>query len=143
GKDSQTITISGTKFYFHDATTPDIGTLPAATTLSTATPTPDAFESSAGTINRDMNQTRGTGQQSATLTAKSGATTHKNWFRRFFSRPLATQNLPTGVWTVQAGASQLVNASGIMYGPWGLVIKVWRPSNGTLVATILDSPTLG
>src|SRR5207302_1820881 len=47
GKDSQTITISGTKFYFHDATTPDIGTLPAATTLSTATPTPDAFESSA------------------------------------------------------------------------------------------------
>jgi len=54
---------------------------------------------------------------------------------------LAAQTLPTGVWTIQGGASESNTASNML--PWGAVIKVWRPSTGTTVATLLDDPQLG
>ena len=127
-----------TKFYFHDATSPNLGTLPAATTLSATTPNVTA--AGAGT-NRDMDQTIGTSQASATLNTLGQTTLQRNWFRRFLSRPLAAQTLPTGVWTIQGGADEEQNQSNML--PWGTVIKVWRPSTGTTVATLLDNPTLG
>jgi len=127
-----------TIFYFHDATTPNAGNLPAATTLSTTTP--DVTASNAGT-NRDMNQTIGTSQASAVVTTLNVTTLKKSWFRRFISRPLAAQTLPTGVWTIQGGASESNTSSNMLV--WGAVIKVWRPSTGTVVQTLLDDPTLG
>ncbi len=51
--DDKTKTITGTKLYFHDAATPDTGTLPGATTLSATTPSVTA--ATAGT-NRDMDR---------------------------------------------------------------------------------------
>jgi hypothetical protein len=128
-----------TKFYFHDAATPDTGTLPAAATTLSAT-APSVTAPTAGT-NRDMNQTIGTAQVSQALTTLGQTGLKKNWFRRFLSRPLAAQILPTGVWTIQGGASESNAASNML--PWGAVIKVWRPSANATVATLLDNPTLG
>jgi hypothetical protein len=126
------------KFYFHDAATPDVATLPGATTLSATVPNVTA--ATAGT-NRDMNQTIGTAQVSQALTTQASTSLQKNWFRRFLSRPLLAQTLPTGVWTIQGGASEPNALSNMI--PWGAVIKAWRPSTGALVATLLDNPTLG
>jgi len=136
--DNRTKTIVGVKFYFHDAATADSGTLPSATTLSATTPSVTA--GTAGT-NRDMNQTIGAAQVSSALSTLGQIGLQQNWFRRFLSRPLAAQTLPTGVWTIQGGASESSTNSNVL--PWGAVIKVWRPSTGMVVATLLDSPVLG
>ncbi len=88
-----------------------------------------------------MNQTIGTAQASATLNTLNNTTLQKNWFARFLSRPLAAQTLPTGVWTIQGGASEGNAASNMLL--WSAVIKVWRPSTGAVVATLLDDPALG
>ncbi|HUD25058.1 MAG TPA: DUF6701 domain-containing protein [Burkholderiaceae bacterium] len=136
--DNKTKTIVGIKLYFHDAATPDLGTLPGATTLSATTPNVTA--TTAGT-NRDMNQTIGAAQASSALTVLGQTTLQKNWFRRFLSRPLAAQTLPTGTWSIQGGASESSSNANML--PWGTVLKVWRPSTGTVVATLLDNPTLG
>jgi outer membrane protein assembly factor BamB len=130
----------GTVFYFHEVTTPNAGILPAATTLSTTTPNKTANDGTAGT-NRDMNQMIGSLQVSAAVTTATQMALQKNWFRRFISRPLAAQTLPTGVWTIRAGVSESNLASNMF--PFGAVIKVWRPSTGTTVATLLDNPELG
>jgi hypothetical protein len=140
-EDDKTITIVApppTKLYFHDAATPNTGTLPAATTLSATTPNVTA--PGAG-INRDMDETIGTAQASSALTTAAQTALQRNWYRRFLSRPLAAQTLPTGVWTIQGGASES-NAASNMF-PWGAVISVWRPSTGAPVATLLDSAGLG
>ncbi len=136
--DNRTKTITGVKLYFHDAATPNAGTLPGASTLSATTPNVTA--ATAGT-NRDMNQTVGAAQASSALTTLAQTTLQKNWLRRFLSRPLAAQTLPTGVWTIQGGASESSTNSNML--PWGAVIKVWRPSTGTTVATLLDNTVLG
>ncbi|MGQ0579354.1 MAG: DUF6701 domain-containing protein [Betaproteobacteria bacterium] len=128
----------GTIFYFHDAATPNFGTLPGGTTLSGTTP--DVTAAGAGT-NRDMNQTIGATQVSQAISTAAITTTQQNWFRRFLSRPLAAQTLPTGVWQIQGGASESATGSNMLV--WGAVIKVWRPSTGTVVATLLDDPVLG
>jgi MSHA biogenesis protein MshQ len=127
-----------TKLYFHNATTPNLGTLPAATTLSATTPNVTA--AGAGT-NRDMDETIGTAQVSAALTTLGQTGLQRNWFRRFLSRPLEAQTLPTGVWTIQGAASESNAESNML--PWGAVIEVWRPSTGATVATLLDNPVLG
>jgi hypothetical protein len=127
-----------TKFYFHDAASPNLGTLPGAGTTSAVTPSVTA--AGAGT-NRDMDQTIGTAQANAALDTLAVTTLQRNWFRRFLSRPLAAQTLPTGAWTLQAAASEAAGASNMLV--WGAVIKVWRPSTGTVVATLLDNPQLG
>lgn len=127
----------GTVFYFHDATTPDIGTLPVATTSAI---TPNVTAVGAGT-NRDMNQTLGLAQVSPALTTLAVTTLQRNWFRRFVSRPLAAQTLPTGRWAIQGVAFESNAASNMLM--WGAVLKVWRPSTGAVVATLLDNPQLG
>lgn len=127
-----------TKFYLHDAASPDTGTLPGATTMSATTPNVTA--TGAGT-NRDMDVAIGAAQTSAALTTLGQTALQKNWFGRFLSKPLAAQTLPTGIWTVQGGASESAVASNLLL--WGAVIKVWRPSTGAVVATLLDNPTLG
>ena len=127
-----------TKFYFHDVTTTDTGTLPTTSTLSATAPNVTA--TGAGT-NRSMDGTIGTLQTSGALTTLGQTTLQKNWFRRFVSVPLAAQTLPTGVWTIQGGASESNAASNMLV--WGAVIKVWRPSTGAVVATLLDNPALG
>jgi hypothetical protein len=136
--DNRSKTIVGAKLYFHDVATPDTGTLPGATTLSATTPNVTA--ATAGT-NRDMDQTIGTAQASSALTTLAQTGLQKNWFRRFLSRPLAAQTLPTGTWSIQGGASESSTNSNVL--PWGAVLSVWRPSTGAVVATLLDNTTLG
>jgi len=127
-----------TKFYLHNAASPDTGTLPGASTLSATTPNVTATGAS---TNLDMDIAIGTAQVSQALTTLAVVTLQKNWFRRFLSKPLAAQTLTTGIWTIQGGASESSLASNLLL--WGAVIKVWRPSTGAAVATLLDSPTLG
>ncbi len=136
--DDTTKTIEGVKLYFHNATTTVGGTLPGATSLSATTPSVTATGAS---TNRDMDTVIGTAEVSATLTTLSPTTLQKNWFRRFLSKPLEAQTLPTGVWTIQGGA--LESSSNANMLAWGAVIKVWRPSTGAVVATLLDNPLLG
>ncbi|HYE89198.1 MAG TPA: DUF6701 domain-containing protein [Vicinamibacterales bacterium] len=127
-----------TKFYFHDAASPNLGTLPGAGTMSATTPNVTA--AGAGT-NRDMDEVIGSAQTSVSINTLPVTTLQRNWFRRFVSRPLAAQTLPTGAWTIQGAASESAGASDMHV--WGAVIKVWRPSTGTTVATLLDNPQLG
>ncbi|HEY6966428.1 MAG TPA: DUF6701 domain-containing protein, partial [Burkholderiales bacterium] len=131
-------TAQGTKFYFHDANTPNDGTLPGATTLSATSPN---VTSATAETNRDMDQNIGAAQASASLNTLAVTTLQRNWFRRFLSRPLAAQTLPTGIWNIQGGALESNAASNMLL--WGAVIKVWRPSTGATVATLLDNPVLG
>lgn len=128
----------GTKFYFHDATTTDIGTLPGGTTTSAVAPNVTATGAS---TNRDMNQTLGVAPVSPALNTLAVTTLQRNWFRRFVSRPLAAQTLPSGFWTMQGVAFESNTASNMLV--WGAVIKVWRPSTGAVVATLLDNPQEG
>jgi len=135
--DDKTITIGGTKLYFHDAATPDTGTLPGASTISATSPSVTA--STAGT-NRDMNTTIGASQTSSALTTLGNTSLQTHWFRRFLSRPLAAQTLPTGGWTIDGAAAESTLSTHLW--PWGIVLKVWRPSTGATVATLIDNPTL-
>jgi hypothetical protein len=126
------------KFYFHNAASPNTGTLPGASTLSSTSPTVTA--TGAGT-NRDMNGTIGTSQANSTLATQANTDLNSHWYRRFLSRPLAAQTLPTGVWTIRGGVAESHNSANMLV--WGAVIKVWRPSTGAVVATLLDNPFLG
>jgi hypothetical protein len=126
-----------TRFYLHNVTTTVTGTLPGSADLSSAR-APTITASGAAT-NRDMNGTLGTAQTSAVLTTSASTTTQYNWFRRFISPPLAAQTLPSGVWTLQAGASES-NTNSNMLG-WYPVIAVFRPSTGATVTVLNDAMT--
>jgi hypothetical protein len=134
---SYTTRTSVTRFYLHNATTTVTGMLPSTTDLSSAR-NPNVTATGAS-INRVMNGTIGALQTSAALTTKNSTSTQFNWFRRFVSPPLAAQTLPTGTWTLQAGASES-NTDSNMLG-WYQVIVVFRPSNGVMVATLNDAMT--
>ena len=136
-KDDKTKIIGGTKFYLHDATTPDTGSLPGGSTLSSTSPTVTA---STASTNRDMNQTIGASQVGPSLTVLGNMSLQTHWFRRFLSRPLGTQTLPTGAWSIDAGSQE--SSINTNLEPWGMVLKVWRPSNGTTVSTLIDNPLL-
>jgi hypothetical protein len=128
------------KFYFHDATSTVVGTLPGASTQSATTPNVTA--TGAGT-NRVMDGTIGASQTFAVLTTLAQQTLQSNWFRRFISPPLAAQTIaqPNNNWTVSDAVSESSTNSGggTAYG----CCYVWRPGSGTKVGNLWDDVTHG
>lgn len=128
-----------TKLYFHAATSGDTGSLP--TTVQSALGTP-SVSSDASTVNRSMDSSIGVAQASKALTCLASVSTQKLYFTRFCSPPLNMTSLASDTWNFAfaakeattninfpcSGASQVVNVTAY----------IWRPSDGTKIATILD-----
>ena len=127
------------KFYLHDVTTPDLGTLPPASTSESAT-TPDVSASGSDT-NRTMDGTIGTSQVGPTLASLDSTNKQNNWFRRFCSGRLDAQTIAAGTWTIRAA----IKTSNATRSHWQIsaIVYVWRPTAGTKVGTIVDAVTTG
>ena len=123
------------KFYLHDATTTDTGTLPGASSLSTNTP--DVIAAGAST-DRGMDGTIGASQ--VTSTGGNNGNTQSDWMRRFVSAPLSAQTIAAGTWQFRAAIGTPSGPglqSNVGVGAW-----TWRPSTGARITTIFDQ-TLG
>jgi hypothetical protein len=126
-KDSSIVT----KFYLHDATTTDTGTLPGSTDLDTGA-TPDVTATNAST-NRSMDATIGASQVSVAITTLAQISPSQTaWFRRFCSAPLAAQTLGQQQVAYHAGYSES-NTNTNLFPAFG--VYVWRPSTGAIVGT--------
>jgi hypothetical protein len=102
-----------TKFYFHDATTTNTGTLPgAAASVSASAPSRIATN---GGINRVMNDTIGVAQVTATLATLANTSSQTALIRRFMSAPIAAQTIASQNIIVRFAASQSsTNSFGIL-----------------------------
>lgn len=114
------------KFYLHDATSTDTGTLPGGSSVMVS-PSPTVTASGAS-VNRAMDKTIGTSQVSQSVVVTNTDT--EAWVRRFLSPPLATQVIPGGGWTFSYGYSS-TQPTGNDFPT--LDIGLWRPSTGQLI----------
>src|SRR4051812_14949845 len=90
------------KFYLHDATTTDTGTLPAAgVSVTTQAPTQIAD----GT-NRSMDDTIGALQASVALTTQAHTSPQPSLIARFCSAPIAAQTLAAQALSFHWGISE-------------------------------------
>lgn len=122
-------------FYFHNATTAVGGTLPGASTLSgTAS---SVSVTGAGT-NRVMDGSIGVSQQSGSWTTLANQTAQPTFVRRFISEPLGVNNFGSG--GLAHGrlfcATQMSSTNSRLEPVPKLWI--WRPSDGSIVATLMD-----
>lgn len=127
-----------TKFYFHNATSAVVGTLPSTSQSALGAP---AKTSDAVTVNRSMNTTIGTAQTSKALTTNASASAQIIYFTRFVSEPLNETSVSANTWTLgfavqenNINANYPVTTSGALR----ITVYVWRPSDGSLVGDILD-----
>jgi hypothetical protein len=129
------------KFYFHDATTTDTGTLPNLGTIDTFAISTGA--ASGAFTNRSMDGTIGTSQASSTITTLATTTTQQWVHRRFLSLPLAAQTIPPGTWALHFALSE--SSTNSNFNMQRGLIAVWRPSTGTKVGDIyaIDQVTVG
>lgn len=125
------------KFYFHDAATPNTGTMP---TGAFATIGPDTTGDATGARTaRDATDVIGAAQTSASFTAQANTSVQRWGFRRFVSRPLAAQTILFGSaasWTC-AGARSESNTNHNQ----GITVTAycWRPSTGAIVGTTTNN----
>jgi hypothetical protein len=114
------------RFYFHDATTSDTGTLPGATTIDTTT-SPSQTATGAST-NRSMDANLGASQTSIALTSLANTSAQPSWFRRFLSAPIGAQTISNAqTVTIACGASESSTNSNFLVNAG---VYVWRPSGG-------------
>ena len=122
-----------TKFYLHDATTGNTGTLPTdehSSLTSNASATPPATNKT----QRTMDTTIGTSQASLAGTTQASTSAQAMLMGMWESTPLAAQTLPTGTWTLSY-AQQEANANANYQVTFCLY--VWRPSTGAMVGSAL------
>lgn len=125
------------KFYLHDATTTDTGTLPGASSLYGLANTQIV---SGASVNRTMDANVGIAQVAvgpATSPNNAGATSHQ-WWRRFLSAPLAAQTIASAGWTF-AGAATDSLAPDTDNPDFDCALFVWRPSTGAQVGQVFGS----
>ncbi len=130
------------KFYLHDAATPNTGTMPGAGNAfivvgASGDTTGDATGARTA---RAANDTIGVLETSSLITANAD-TTGQSWgHRRFVSAPLAAVTFAAadGNWTL-SDASVESNAN--HNGTIDLVIYLWRPGTGARLGTISVHPT--
>lgn len=118
------------KFYLHDATTADTGTLPGSTNISGQTVN---ITATGAATNRSADDAIGASQVSIALSTVASTSAQTNWFARFCSIPLAAQTIASQNVTVHLGASESNNSSNLFPK---VVITVWRPSTGATVGTL-------
>lgn len=102
--------------------------MPGASALR-ITPTVSA---SGASTNRKMDETPGVSQVSAALTTAAQTSLQTNWFRRFVSNELASQNPGTVTLTLRLGASES-NANSDMFESGLVYALIWRPSTGATI----------
>ncbi len=123
------------KFYFHDATTSDTGTLPGSTIsvfdgTTLLTSQYGVVATGAGT-NRAMDETIGSGQTSIALTTLAQTAQQNNIFRRYCTPPLAAQVISSSFdYTLSLAGSESNGASNLLFD---IILSQWRPSTGALV----------
>lgn len=120
-----------TKFYLHNATTTDFGTLPAAG-VSAST-----VSASAGTtislVNKSMDATIGTAQASLAKTTLATTTAQKVPIGRWLSAPLAAQTIAAQL--VNLGIAGSESSTNSAFGTKTEIV-VWRPSTGARVGEV-------
>lgn len=128
------------KFYFHNATAANSASGPGSGAPlgfdgTIFTNPPDVTATGAGT-NRGMDGAIGVAQASVAGTTLAQTATQNIWLRRFISAPLATQSFPVSTVNVSAASSES-NANSDFFLGWS--VTQYRPSNGSLVATMLSA----
>lgn len=120
-----------TKFYLHNATTGDSGTLPGAG-VSVATTAPTKIASG---VNRSMDDTIGTAQASVVLTTNATTASQPSLICRFLSSPIAAQTIAAQlVICSEAFAESSLNSNFLLE----MVLAVWRPGTGEVVGRMSD-----
>lgn len=118
------------KFYLLDAATPNTGTMPFNALLIDITSTATTGDATGARTARDATDVAGTSNPDLESTLTSNAnTTGQMWgHRRFVSRPLAAQTLPSGTnWTFSAACSESsLNHNQVLC----VTIYPWRPTTG-------------
>jgi uncharacterized protein (UPF0147 family) len=117
------------KFYLHDATTTDSGTLPGASTTASLGPLGNA---TGATVNRSMDGSIGSLEKSVGVSFNSNLNVY--WLRRFLSTPLAAGSYPSADWELHFGASDVSSSADLF---WGSLV-LYRPSTGAVVTRIID-----
>ena len=127
------------KFYLHDASSTDGGTLPPGTSESATSPSVTAAGAS---TSRAMDGNKGSSQVGPTLGSGAVSGVRNCWFRRFVSAPVSAQVVASGTWQLRAAIKTSATAGG---GAWQIsaIVYSWRPSTGALVTTIVDAVTTG
>ncbi len=122
------------KFYLHDATSGDTGTLPG-TDWVYGTPIPANVNASGSATNRLADGTIGSGQVSGAATTLAQTTPNQSSFiRRFLSDPIAAQTISAQTVTASialAESSLNSNFLGEMF------VGVWRPGTGASVGQLI------
>lgn len=92
-----------------------------------------------------MDTTIGSSQASKALTTKNTSSAQNDYYTRFCSSPMSITSLSADTWnyTFAAFSSQYTLANFPVTAansnlPVNITLYVWRPSNGTKIATILD-----
>lgn len=124
-----------TRFYFHDATSTNTGTMPGAGTSASST-VPDWVYLDG--LMRAMDGTIGTAQTSKGFTTAAQTTTQAGMIVRFVSAPIAAQSLASQGITYSAAHSESSTSSDFLPS---FVLSLWRPSSGAYVATLYDGPS--
>ena len=134
-------TLTANKLYFH-ATNSNLANLPT-TEQSALT---SAKNVDAQTVNRHMGTSIGTAQTSITLSSINNTSANDYYFTKFVTWGLVgVSAIDAGIWRYAFAVSES-NASanfpvGAANSPVYLNVYVWRPSNQTVVGTILDGNT--
>jgi hypothetical protein len=119
------------KFYLHDAATPNTGTMPGSGNAFVQSNDTTGDATGARTA-RAADATIGTAQTSSLITSTANTTAQKWGHRRFVSAPLAAHTFAVadGSWTFSyARAESNTNHNGQILA----TISSWRPSTGAFV----------
>lgn len=125
------------KFYFHDATTGNTGTMPGvgnAFQYAVDLGSSDTGEATGAFTARAADDVIGASQTSATITSTANTSVQRWGMRRFVSAPLAAHTFATadGQWTFSAaGAESSLNHNQSLT----LYVYAWRPGTGARVGT--------
>lgn len=125
-----------TKLYFHDAASPDTGTLPSGDGYANGGGSSINHVTGAGT-NRDATPSIGVSQTSIVMTTQAITTSQESLLRRFLSRPLAAQTIPSQ--SITAGLAIASSNLSSNFFTNGIEAGIWRPSTGAYIATLWAS----
>lgn len=120
-----------TKFYMHNATSTDTGTLPTGFGLVNGTAS--AVNVSGADTNRVADTTIGASQASGVLTTLANTSSQTSLIRRFLSAPLAAQTIAQQA--VDSSAAWAESSLNSDFQPTAAV-TLWRPGTGAVVGLV-------
>jgi len=131
-----------TKLYFRSTTNGTSG-LP---TDEQSTLTRTVLGADAVTLNRTLSTTKGTTQTSINLTSGAVTSQQTGYWGRFVSDILNMTSIAAQTWTYNFGHSQSSNFANFPSNgsaPVYCHCYIWRPSNSSKIATIIDGNSIG